>query len=142
MKIKTRLSHAEKFQRTLAMTQYHKEQGYTVIEKWECKWREERKGLEIPEVYNYPFENRYRMTERELKKALYDGEIFGVVVCDISVKKEMRAHFSEFCPIFKNTEVTIDDIGEHMREFCIKTKAQNSFTGSTLFYQTYIITQC
>lgn len=126
---KKRPSYAKKFERTQKMTQYHRDQGYVVIEKWECQWKQERKQLDIPQVYNYPFESKYRMTERELKKALSDGELFGVVECDVRVREDMREHFSEFCPIFKNTDVTVDDIGEHMKLFCERTKSQNSFTG-------------
>ena len=48
-------------------------------------------------------------------------KIFGFVECDIHVPNDLIDKFSEFPPIFKNTEITLTDIGDHMREFCRHT---------------------
>ena len=52
-------------------------------------------------------------------------EFFGVVECDLSVPNVLREHFSEFCPIFKNTLVSREDIRETMREFAEKNNIMN-----------------
>ena len=46
--------------------------------------------------------------------------MFGLVQCDIFVPKELKYHFKELPPIFKNTYVSIDDIGSHMKAYCIE----------------------
>ena len=48
-------------------------------------------------------------------------EIFGFVECDVHVPDDLVDKFSEFPPIFKNTEITMTDIGDHMREYCRQT---------------------
>ena len=50
------------------------------------------------------------------------GEFFGFVECDVSVPPHLHSKFGEMCPIFKNIEVSRNDIGEHMREFAISTE--------------------
>ena len=52
-----------------------------------------------------------------MENAIMSGESFGFVKCDIHVPDKLIEHFSEFPPIFKNTEITMDDIGEHMQEY-------------------------
>jgi hypothetical protein len=46
----------------------------------------------------------------------------------------MRGHFEEMTPIFKNTEIGIDDIGDHMREYAEKenlmTRPRRALIGS------------
>ena len=37
---------------------------------------------------------------------------------DIHVPDELIPRFSEFPPIFKNAEITIADIGDHMQAYC------------------------
>ena len=37
--------------------------------------------------------------------------LFGCAECDIHVPEQLRETFSEMCPIFKNTEISRDDIG-------------------------------
>ena len=36
--------------------------------------------------------------------------------------KDPECYFSELTAIFKNTYVSIDDIGSHMKKYCIKRK--------------------
>jgi len=40
-----------------------------------------------------------------------------MLLCDIETPEELKLKFEEFCPMFKNTMVSRDDIGEHMREY-------------------------
>jgi len=40
-----------------------------------------------------------------------------MLLCDIKTPDKLKPKFEEFCPIFKNTTVSWDDIGEHMREY-------------------------
>jgi len=60
------------------------------------------------------------MTDADLIKAIKDGEFFGIVQCNIEVPDHLKADFAEMQPIFKNCDVSRDDIGEHMKAYCEK----------------------
>ena len=40
-----------------------------------------------------------------------------MVECDIRVPENLRQHFAEMLPVFKNTTVSRDDIGPVMRQY-------------------------
>ena len=48
---------------------------------------------------------------------MQNGKLFGMLLCHIETPEELKPKFEEFCPIFKNTVVSRDDIGEHMRDY-------------------------
>jgi len=54
--------------------------------------------------------------ESTILNCVKDGSFFGALECDIHVPPELRDHFSEFCPLFANTEVPFEEIGETMQE--------------------------
>ena len=60
------------------------------------------------------------------------GELYGVLECDIAVPDYLKSYFHEMPPIFKNTKVTVADIGDHMARFCNDTSNECSFTGQHL----------
>ena len=59
------------------------------------------------------------MTQQQIIAAVVDGSLFGAIICDICVPSELRAHFAEMQPIYKNTMVTRDDIGPSMQQYAI-----------------------
>ena len=79
-----------------------------VIEMWECEWKRER---------DPPPRQKCTMTQQQIIAAVVDGTLFGMIECDIRVPSELRAHFAEMQPIFKNATVTRDDIGPFMRAY-------------------------
>ena len=79
-----------------------------VIEMWECQWKRER---------DTPPRRKWTMTQQQIIAAVVDGALFGMIECDIRVPSELRAHFAEMQPIFKNAAVKRDDIGPFMREY-------------------------
>ena len=46
--------------------------------------------------------------------------LFGCVEVDIRVPDHLKEKFSEMCPIFKNTEISRDDIGDFMKAYAEK----------------------
>ena len=46
-----------------------------------------------------------------------DGCLFSFVECAIEVPDHLKDYFSEMTPIFKNTEVSLKDVGQHMQEY-------------------------
>ena len=59
----------------------------------------------------------------ELRTSLarnYRWQLFGYVQSDFEVPEHLRCYFSNFPPIFKNTVVSWEDIGNLMREYAEK----------------------
>ena len=79
-----------------------------VVEMWECEWKREAKQPRHP---------KWTMTQNEILTAVIDGALFGMVECDVHVPDNLRGHFAEMQPVFKNTAVTRDDIGPYMRQY-------------------------
>ena len=79
-----------------------------VVEMWECTWKRER---------DPPPRQKWQMTQNEILAAVIDGTLFGMIECDIHVPPELRPYFSEMQPIFKNANVSRDDIGPYMRQY-------------------------
>ena len=96
-----------------------------VVEMWECEWKLEAKQ---------PYRPKWTMTQNEILTAVIDGTLFGMVECDVRVPDNLREHFAEMQPIFKNTTVTRDDIGPYMRQYAeehnILTKPRRMLVGS------------
>ena len=111
------------------MTQYHRDQGHSVVEIWECEWKVQRRTVTVPTAYLYPTEHKYRMTPSQVLNAIKSGQLFGAVECDISVPPHLKDYFSEMTPIFKNVDVKIGDIGPFMKEFCEDPNSDCSFKG-------------
>jgi len=115
----------ELYETTKKNKQYLEGLGYTVVEKWQCEWYREKKTNPtiqqfIEDHLRRPLDKKQTMTENEVLKLVRDGTLFGCVECDIHVPDHLRERFSEMCPIFKNVEISREDIGEYMREFAEK----------------------
>ena len=54
--------------------------------------------------------------EQELD-AVRDEKLFGCIECNIHLSEQLREQFSEMRPIFNNTEISRDDIGEFMKAY-------------------------
>ena len=115
----------ERFAETQRISQYHRDQGYTLRVMWECDF----KALKIdpPRTYYTPTEHMYRMNEKALLEVIEDGRMFGLAEVDIYVPEHLKPYFEDMSPIFKNIEVALKDIGPTMQEFCRDNNC--SFTG-------------
>ena len=74
------------------------------------------------------------MTTRSIVNAVKNDTLFGCVECDIHVPEHLEDRFSEMCPIFKNTEISREDIGEFMKSYAeennIMKQPRRSLIGS------------
>ena len=101
-----------------------------VIEMWECEWQTLKRNdrtvaqfLKFAIPRQYPSYARFRQpTLDNIITSILDESLFGLVECDIHVPDHLREHFSEMTPIFKNIEVTRNDIGPLMREYAEQHK--------------------
>ena len=60
------------------------------------------------------------MSEEWILHGIIDGRIFGYVQSDIEVPEHLRDYFSNSPPIYKNTAVSRDDIGNLMKQYAEK----------------------
>ena len=71
--------------------------------------------------------------ERILSEVRHE-RLLGCVEVDIRVPEHLKEKFSEMCPIFKNTEISRDDVGDFMKAYAeehnIMTQPRRSLIGS------------
>ena len=106
----------------------------------ECQWAAmKRNHPEIREFlrsrFGRPLDRKLTLTEAE------NDTLFGIVECDIHVLDPLKAHFSEMPLIFKNTEISRENIRPFMKAFAednsIMPKPRRSLIGS--FFATKIM---
>ena len=119
---KTKNCSMEELRRQTAETsKYIKEEGYNLVEIWECEWREliqtNSTIKSFVQEHTPPFRHQRDMTEDEIIQAVMKDELFGVVECDITVPSHLETYFEEMPPIFKNCMVSREDIGPHMQAY-------------------------
>lgn len=135
--------------------------GYAVVEMWECEFRDFCKTH--PKIYGIrdkcrpTFSQKHRgaVTETQIINGVRFGQLFGMVECDIEVpeqwslefahiSKSPQEYFEEMCPIFSNTDVGFDDIGEHMQahiwEYQLSDKPRRLLVGGTKARQILLAT--
>ena len=90
-----------------------------LVEIYECEWMHQRKTSETKKFIGglKTVKPKYDLTQEKIIKDAQNGKLFGMLLCDIETPEELKPKFEEFCPIFKNTMVSRDDMGEHMREY-------------------------
>ncbi|XP_066265252.1 uncharacterized protein [Branchiostoma lanceolatum] len=102
------------------MTEYLQGEGYKVIEMWECEWQRLKRNQEVSAFLagrKTHTETKYKFPEEEILQAVREDELFGVVECDIEVPAHLKTHFAEMPPIFKNCNISVDDIGPFMKQY-------------------------
>ena len=90
---------------------------------WECQWLHMRTSPDIKHILDSKFPNcnpKWEMTQQQVLKNIVDGNLFGIVECDMSVPDHLLTYFAEMQPIFKNANISRDDIGEFMYSYAIK----------------------
>ena len=117
----------ELLEETRAHTEYIRSKGYTVVEMWECEWRQlKRTNRELQrfiatEVRRTLDKVKIMSAERILSEVRHE-RLFGCEEVDIRVPEHLKEKFSERCPIFKNTEISLEDIGEYMKAYAEEHK--------------------
>ena len=97
------------------------QKGYEIVEMWECEcWRLFKTNAPVKSYLRAIFPYKRPLSEEQLFQRIVDGRFFGYVQCDIEAPEHLRDYFSNFSPIFKNTVVSKDDIGNLMKEYAEK----------------------
>ena len=103
----------EKWEKTLKREQHLRDLGYNVESITSCEWKK------IPESKIwYQVDESDGSTKDDILEQVKNDKLFGFVRCDIHVPENLIPRFSDFPPIFKNCEISLDDIGEHMQRHC------------------------
>ena len=70
--------------------------------------------------FDIPFHSRANINWPEITflEQICAGKYFGAVVCDIRVPEGLKGHFAELLPVFKNVEMSIDDVGPYRKNLC------------------------
>ena len=100
---------------------YIQQKGYQIVEMWECEWWSLYKiDASVKRHLRKNFPYRRPLSEERPLQTIIDGRFFGFVESDIEVPEHLRDNFSNFPPIFKNTAVSRDDIGNLMKQYAKK----------------------
>ena len=109
--------------------QYLRDHGYKVEIMWEKGWENLLKQRSEIKTYlfkhhTYTHFQKY-LTQEQIIQYIQDGRLFEFVECDIHVPDHLKEYFSEMTPIFKNTEVSLKDVGQHMQEYTKEHKIKD-----------------
>ena len=100
---------------------YIQQKCYQTVYMWECEWWSLYKtDAPVKSHLRKKFPYRRPLSEEGLMQRIIDGRLFGYVRCDIEVPEHLRDYFSNFPPIFKNTAVSSDDIGNLTKQHAEK----------------------
>ena len=97
------------------------QKGYKIIEMCECSWWELYRTDETVKHHvrtNFPYQRP--LSEERLMQEIKSRRLFGYVQCDLKVPESLKAYFAKFFPIFKDTVVSKNDIGDLMKEYAEK----------------------
>ena len=106
-----------------------RDKGYTIEIIWEKDWQ--ALVTQLPEIkvylaqhHTYTHFIKY-LNQNQITQYIQDGCLFGFVKCDIEVPDHLKDYFSKVTPIFKNTEVSLEDVGQHMQEYAKEHKIKD-----------------
>ena len=138
----------QRYQRTQEKIQYIQDNGYGVKQMWECDW--DRLKKEDPAVKAFvksrqrPCDGQFKMSEETILEAVMNDRMFGALEVDVEVPDQLRGKFAEMPPIFKNAEVSREDIGDHMKRYAeengIMNQKRKSLIGSMFGQKILLIT--
>ena len=94
------------------------EKGFTVNDMWECEWwRLYKTTTNVKLHIRANFSYRRSLTEQQLLEGIKKGNLFGYVQCDIEVTENLKEIYSNFAPVFNDTLVSKNDIGDLMKTY-------------------------
>ena len=83
----------------------------------ECEWLDQVQMSSFLKNHvrkNFPY--KLPLSMETLPRRIDEDKLFSYVQCDLKVKEELYERFANFPPIFKNSNVGREDIGDFMRE--------------------------
>ena len=110
-----------RYKKTLERREYVENLGYKYVEMWECKFYQlKRTNHDLKQFLKerkHPLDHKTKLTMAEIINAIKSGLLFGCVECDLHVPEHLKQYFEEMTPIFKNIDISRNDIGHHMKTY-------------------------
>jgi hypothetical protein len=95
--------------------------GFHLIVMRECEWNKlKREDEQVRQFFlsQYtPVLNPRPMSSEQILDFVKTGALFGLLRVDIKTPDRLKEKFSEMCPIFKNVDISLDDIGSYMKQY-------------------------
>ena len=110
-----------------------------MVEMYECQWREIKKANRelqrfIATEVRRTLDKVKIMSPERILSEVRNERLFGCVEVDIRVPDHLKEKFSQMCPIFKNIDISREDIGEFMKayaeEYSIMAQPRRRLIGS------------
>ena len=114
--------------RTEKKKQFLLQEGFKFIEIWECDFIANHKTRCEDFIYKYVptyFQNYggRALSQQGICGAIKQGNVFGLVECDIEVNDpNLEYKFNDFPPIFCTSDVSMNLVGDHMLNFMTENK--------------------
>ena len=108
--------------------------GYKIIEMRECEWWDQVQMSSFLKNHirkNFPY--KLPLSMEILLKRIDEDKLFGYVQCDLEVPEVLYERFANFPPIFKNSNVGREDIGDFMRKYAEKKRSIDETTTNVDF---------
>ena len=119
--VKNGKSMQDLYEKTLEKRRYIEELGYEYVGIWECEFYTKKRTdpamKQFCQARRSPLDGFSVITPQKIIQSVVDGQLFGCIECDIRVPLHLRDYFSEMTPIFKNTNISRQDIGPEMQQF-------------------------
>ena len=110
--------------------------GYNLVVMWECEWDNMKQSdpqvLAILETKQPSADNNNKTPTdpgtnmANILQSIQESRLFVMALVDIHTPDPLKNKFRDMPPIFKNIEVTRDDIGDHMRKYCEETGSMSA----------------
>ena len=101
--------------------EYIQQKEYKIIEMCECNWWDiYRTDATVKNHLRTNFPYQRPLGEERLMQDIKSRRLFGYFLWDLKVPEHLKAYFANFPPIFKDTVVSMNDIGELMKEYAEK----------------------
>ena len=113
----TKRKHSEVRKATQEKIERLEEAGYKVVTMRECEWKILRKQPQVSAfIRSLPYANpRRQLSKEKILEGISKNELYGFLFVDIETPQHLKEKFDEFPMIYKNIDISRDDIGDYMK---------------------------
>ena len=103
-------------------------------------WSSARRSVNFwKTTFGCPFASRRQFAgNRTFAPYCQTEKVFGFVQCDVQVPEHLKAEFADLPPIFKNANITIDDVGETMQQYAQESGDLEAASAQSSFHRTML----
>ena len=110
---------AVKAERTQQKHAYIRQLCYNLVVMKECQWPQlKQKNERVQSAFqNAPSLHPGPLITSDILELVQTGKLSGILRDDIEIPEHLKEMFSEMCPIFKNVDISLDDVGHYMKQY-------------------------